>query len=125
MVFFNRMACLVSLLAIISCNTPGSTSETSTQGDTTSTSAFSPRLGVALWTFHTVNFPTSLDLVDSAGVALIEANTFHNTGPELKDTLLGQLSDAGLARLNEYIKSRGLEVGSVYLGGGNTVDAWK
>jgi sugar phosphate isomerase/epimerase len=82
-------------------------------------------LGIALWTFHTVDFPTAVAQVDSCGVKFIEPNTFHATGRELKDTLLGQLSREGLEKINSYVQSRGLEVGSVYLGGGKTVDDWK
>ena len=82
-------------------------------------------LGIALWTFHTVDFPTSLAQVDSCGVKFIEPNTFHATGKELNDTLLGQLSEAGINKLKTYVSDHGLEVGSLYLGGGKTVDAWK
>jgi predicted RND superfamily exporter protein len=45
------------------------------------------KLGVALWTFHDVNFPESLNRVDSVGLKYIEPNTFHSAGPELKDTI--------------------------------------
>src|SRR6478672_6880916 len=38
------------------------------------------KFGVALWTFHTVNFPESLKMVDSTGVRYIEPNTFHKSG---------------------------------------------
>lgn len=105
----------------MACNSPKPADSTAAGSE----GAFNPRLGIALWTFHTVDFPTSLAQVDSAGVKLIEANTFHKTGPELNDTLLGQLSDAGIAKLREYITRHNLELGSVYLGGGNTVEAWK
>ena len=32
------------------------------------------KLGIALWTFHTVNFPQSLSMVDSCNVRFIEPN---------------------------------------------------
>ena len=117
------MVAAALLFLAVACNESNNTTNQSSANDTAK--AFNPPLGVALWTFHTVNFPTAISLVDSAGLRLIEANTFHSAGPELKDTLLGQLSDAGLNKLNEYISSHNLEMGSVYLGGGNTVEAWK
>src|SRR5258705_14005550 len=71
--------------------------------DSMTTSSVDPskdwKLGVALWTFHTFNFPESLDKVDSAGIKYIEPNTFHKAGPELKDSLIMQLSAAGIDKL--------------------------
>ncbi len=82
-------------------------------------------LGVALWTFHNVDFPTSLKMADSAGLKLIEPNTFHSAGKELKDSLLGQLSPAGIEKLKSYVQEHNIKVGSLYLGGGKTVQDWK
>ncbi len=82
-------------------------------------------LGVALWTFHNVDFPTSLRMADSAGIKLIEPNTFHSAGKELKDSLLGQLSPAGIEKLKSYVQEHNIKVGSLYLGGGKTVQDWK
>jgi L-ribulose-5-phosphate 3-epimerase len=112
------------IISLLSCNSSSPTTA-GNDADVNSSASFDPKLGIALWTFHTVDFPASLDLVSNAGLRLIEANTFHKAGADLKDSLVGQLSDDGLARLNEYIKGRNLELGSVYLGGGNTVEAWK
>ena len=112
----------LSFFAIVSCNSSGHSGES----DNTAVSD-APKwdLGIALWTFHTVDFPTSLAQVDSCGVKFIEPNTFHATGKELNDTLLGQLSEAGINKLKTYVSDHGLEVGSLYLGGGKTVGAWK
>lgn len=108
-------------VALLSCN-----ASNTTENESTSSSAEGPwRLGVALWTFHTVDFPSSLALADSAGVKYIEPNTFHKSGPELNDSLVGQLSPAGVEKLKSYVNKHQLEVGSIYLGGGNTVEAWK
>jgi len=82
-------------------------------------------LGVALWTFHNVDFPESLKMADSAGLKLVEANTFHKAGKELNDSLLGQLSPAGIEKLKGYAQQLGITVGSLYLGGGKTIDDWK
>src|SRR5689334_21344071 len=66
------------------------------------------KFGVALWTFHTVNFPESLKMVDSTGVQYIEPNTFHMSGPELNDSLLGDLSPAGVEKLKQMAKAHNL-----------------
>ncbi len=83
------------------------------------------KLGVALWTFHTVSFSEALDKVDSAGVKYIEPNNFTKTLPELKDSSLMQLSPAGIKKLKSLIEQRGLKCESVYLAGSNDVNSWK
>jgi L-ribulose-5-phosphate 3-epimerase len=88
-------------------------------------SATNLTLGVALWTFHNVDFPESLKMADSAGLKLVEANTFHKTGNELNDSLLGQLSPAGIDKLKGYAQQHGMTIGSLYLGGGKTIADWK
>jgi L-ribulose-5-phosphate 3-epimerase len=88
-------------------------------------SATNLTLGVALWTFHNVDFPESLKMADSAGLKLVEANTFHKTGKELNDSLLGQLSPAGIDKLKGYAQQHGITIGSLYLGGGKTIADWK
>ena len=96
--------------------------------DSTATSSIDPskdwKFGVALWTFHTFNFPESLDKVDSAGIKYIEPNTFHKTGPELKDSLILQLSPAGIDKLKSLIAKKGLHVESIYIVGDSTVSSW-
>src|SRR4028119_1167789 len=83
------------------------------------------KFGIALWTFHTFSFSESLDKVDSAGLKYIEPNNFTKTLPELKDSSMMQLSPAGITKLKSLIEQRGLKCESVYLAGGNTVEAWK
>jgi L-ribulose-5-phosphate 3-epimerase len=108
------------ILASCNSNEPAADSAQQASAD----SAYQWNFGVALWTFHNVDFPESLKMVDSAGLKLIEPNTFHSAGKELKDTLLGQLSPAGIEKLKSYIQQHGITVGSLYLGGGKTVDDW-
>ncbi len=98
--------------------------------DSTSTTASSVnpsdwKFGVALWTFHDVNFPQSLDKVDSAGLVYIEPNTFHDAGPEFKDSTIGQLSMASIDKLKAMIKQKGLKVESLYIVGDSTMASWK
>lgn len=96
--------------------------------DSTTTSSVDPakdwKFGVALWTFHTVNFPQSLDKVDSAGIKYIEPNTFHNAGPELKDSMILQLSPAGIDKLKALVAQKGLSVESIYIVGDSTIASW-
>lgn len=65
------------------------------------------KLGVALWTFHTVSFSESLDMAKSAGVKYIEPNNFTKTLPELNDSSLMQLSPSGIQKLKLLIEQRG------------------
>jgi sugar phosphate isomerase/epimerase len=119
---FKLFTVLVISAVFASCqsNKTASTSETAT-GD----SSQNFTLGVALWTFHNVDFPESLKMADSAGLKLVEANTFHKTGKELNDTLLGQLSPAGIDKVRSYAQQHGITIGSLYLGGGKTIQDWK
>ena len=82
------------------------------------------KFGVALWTFHDVNFPKSLDRVDSTGIKYIEPNTFHSAGPELKDSMIMQLSSAGIEKLKALIAQKGLNVESIYIVGDSTIKSW-
>lgn len=96
--------------------------------DSTATSSVDPskdwKFGVALWTFHNVNFPKSLDKVDSAGLKYIEPNTFHSAGPELKDSMILQLSPSGIDKLKSLIASKGLICESIYIVGDSTLKSW-
>jgi len=83
------------------------------------------KLGVALYTFHTFSFPEALSKADSAGVKYIEGFTFGKSGPELKDSMVMQLSPAGIDKLKQMINEKGLKMESIYVVGGNTIDAWK
>lgn len=100
----------------------------STAKDSTATVTVDPvkdwKFGVALWTFHTFNFAEAIDKVDSAGLVYIEPNTFHKAGPELKDTLIGKLSPAGLGKLKELIGKKGLQLASIYIAGDSTLATW-
>ena len=83
------------------------------------------KLGVAMYTFHTMSFPEALAKVDSAGLKYIEGMTFHKSGAELNDTLISKLSPAGIAKLKKMVADKGLKIESIYIGGGKTVDSWK
>src|SRR5678816_3985455 len=93
-------------LLLASCNNSQTTNTTNT-ADSLEASSVDPakdwKFGIALWTFHTVDFRHSLDKVDSAGLKYIEPNTFHKAGAELKDSIIGQLSPAGIDKLKSLI----------------------
>jgi sugar phosphate isomerase/epimerase len=117
---------LFALMAIVACN---NNSSPKPENNSTTTSAVDPandwRFGVALWTFHNVNFPRSLEMADSAGLKYIEPNTFHSAGPELKDSMILQLSPSGIEKLKALIAARGLICESIYIVGDSTVQSWK
>ena len=120
----NIIVLLIFALVLSACN-GSDKSEGNTAQSTDSTDIKDWKLGAALWTFHTVNFPESLDKVDSAGIKFIEPNTFHKAGPELKDSLIGQLSPAGIEKLKRLIKKKGLTCESIYVVGDTTIKSWK
>ena len=116
------MACAV--LSLMACNN-NKTEESNTSQTTAAVNAKDWKLGAALWTFHTVNFPMSLDKVDSAGIKYIEPNTFHSAGPELKDSMILQLSPEGIEKLKLMIAAKGLTCESIYIVGDSTINSWK
>ena len=123
-----KTTCLLLMVSLFfaACNSGDQTAGTAT--DSTSVTTNDPakdwKFGIALWTFHTFNFPESLDKVDSSGLKYIEPNTFHKAGPELKDSLIVQLSNAGIDKLKALIAQKGLIMKSIYLGGDSTLKSW-
>ena len=110
---------------VISCDDePKTTNESNTTGSIVDPSN-DWKFGVALCTFHTVNFPESLNKVDSAGLKYIEPNTFHRAGPDFKDSMILQLSPAGIEKLRSMIAAKGLTCESIYIVGDSTIDSWK
>lgn len=112
-------------ISIAACNDEAKTNNDSATAVSTVDPAKDWKLGAALWTFHTVNFPESLNKVDSAGLKYIEPNTFHSAGPDLKDSMILQLSPAGIEKLKSMIAAKGLTCESIYIVGDSTIDSWK
>jgi len=110
---------------IAACNDEAKTNNDADTTAATVDPAKDWKFGAALWTFHTVNFPESLNKVDSAGLKYIEPNTFHSAGPELKDSMILQLSPAGIEKLRAMIAAKGLTCESIYIMGDSTIDSWK
>jgi len=114
-------------LTFVACNNNQASNATNT-ADSLSASSVDPakdwKFGIALWTFHTVDFSQSLDKVDSAGLKYIEPNTFVKVGGELKDSAIGQLSPAGIDKLKSMIAQKGLICESLYIVGDSTIKSW-
>ncbi|HEY8512360.1 MAG TPA: sugar phosphate isomerase/epimerase [Cyclobacteriaceae bacterium] len=93
--------------------------------ETTQTEVPDWKLGVAFWTFHTFKLPDALDKIDSSGVEYVEGVTFFNAGAELGDSIIGVLSNAGLAKVRAMLDERGLKMESMYVGGDRNIESWK
>lgn len=115
--------CFFSVLFFAACNSVKNNNQNT--ANASARAAMDWKFGIALWTFHTFNFPDALAKVDSSGVTYIEPNTFHKTGPILNDSLILQLSPAGIEKLNELIRQKRLKAESVYIVGDSTVASWK
>jgi len=111
-------------LFLSACNDGAKTDKGSDSTASTVDPAKDWKFGVALWTFHDVNFPESLNRVDSVGLKYIEPNTFHSAGPELKDSLIMRLSLAGIEKLKALIAQKGLICESLYIVGDSTLSSW-
>jgi L-ribulose-5-phosphate 3-epimerase len=115
-------------LFFVACNSSTTTTNAEATNPAATTAAVNPaqdwKFGIALWTFHTVNFPESLDLVDSTGLKYIEPNTFHKAGADLKDSIISQLSPAGIEKLKSLIAAKGLNCESIYIVGDSTLKSW-
>ena len=117
---------LFAAYVLFGCNdSPEKTTNESTDSSSVVNSPADWKFGIALWTFHTFNFPEALDKVDSAGLSYIEPNTFHKAGPEFKDSMILQLSADGIEKLKSIITSKGLKVESLYIVGDSTIESWK
>jgi sugar phosphate isomerase/epimerase len=118
---------LFATLLFAACNNSSQSSST-TDSTASATSTVNPKdwkFGVALWTFHDVDFPTALNRVDSAGLVYIEPNTFVSTGADFKDSAIGQLSMASIDKLKSTIASKNLKVESLYIVGDSTIASWE
>lgn len=83
------------------------------------------KLGIALWTFHRFTIAESIRKSDSAGVHYIEGSVFQKTGDEIEAGSISQISDQGLIKLNKYLNEHHMQMKSIYVFGGKTVDSWK
>lgn len=116
---------VTSLSILMACHSTHQSTSNTTSAKSQIHPASDWKFGIALWTFHTVSFPTGLDLVDSAGLKYIEPNTFTRLGPAFKDSAMMQLSSSGIQKLREMIAEKGLQCASVYVAGGTDINSWR
>ena len=83
------------------------------------------KLGVALYTFHTFSFPKQLELADSAGFKYVEGFSFADAGPELKDSMIMQLSPGGIDKIKKLLRDKKIKMSSIFLTGGNNEAEWE
>ncbi len=83
------------------------------------------KFGVALYTFSNFSFPDQLAYADSAGLKYLEGFTFGKAGAELKDSMIMNLSPAGLDKLKGLVAKKGLKMESIYITGGKKAENWK
>lgn len=83
------------------------------------------RLGIALYAFHTFSFPKQLKLADSAGVKYVEGFSFADAGPELKDSMIMQLSPVGIDKIKKSLSDKKIRMTSIFLTGGNNKEEWE
>jgi L-ribulose-5-phosphate 3-epimerase len=83
------------------------------------------KLGIALYAFHNFQFPEQLVLADSAGVKYVEGFSFADAGHELKDSLISQLSPAGIDQIKKRLDDKKIRMTSVYLTGGSNKGEWE
>ena len=120
------LLCIASLFA--ACNNSQQSNNATNDSTAATASTVDPskdwKFGVALWTFHDVDFPPALDKVDSAGLKYIEPNTFTKAGAELKDSIIMSLSPAGIEKLKAMIAQKGLTCESIYIAGDTSIKSW-
>jgi L-ribulose-5-phosphate 3-epimerase len=83
------------------------------------------KLGIALWTFHRFTLAESIQKSDSAGVHYIEGSSFQKVGDEIENASISQISPQGIEKLNKYMADRHIQMKSIYIFGGKTLDSWK
>lgn len=116
---------IVCLTILFSCGGKKAETETAATSASTVDVANDWKLGIAFWTFHTFSLPEALDRIDSSGLDIVEAPTFFKSGVALKDSLIGDLSPAGLEQVKALFKKHNIVIESMYIGGDKTVESWK
>ncbi|WP_214072215.1 sugar phosphate isomerase/epimerase family protein [Mucilaginibacter sp. dw_454] len=83
------------------------------------------KLGIALYAFHSFSFPKQLALADSAGVKYVEGFSFASAGKEFRDSMIMQLSPAGINKIKKSLSDKKIKMTSIYLTGGNNKQEWE
>jgi sugar phosphate isomerase/epimerase len=120
---FQRAQSLLMIVLLISCGEKKATENTDTSASTVNI-ADDWKLGIAFWTFHTFSLPEAIEKIDSAGIHIVEAPTFFKSGAALKDSLIGDLSPAGIEQVKVLLNNHNIQIESMYIGGDKTVESW-
>lgn len=83
------------------------------------------RMGIALYSFNRFSFAEAITKADSAGVKYVEGFSFHNLGKEFGDQDMSALSDENIKLMIQMLKSKKIEMPSMYVSEAKTVDDWK
>ena len=83
------------------------------------------KLGVALYSFNTISYANAMASVDSAKIKYVEGFSFYKLGKEYNDKTMGDLSKEDIAKMRDQMEKSNVKMVSMYVGGGNTVEAWK
>ncbi len=119
-----KWSALLLAVALLAACQNSSTTTNNRDSSTAQNPSSDWKFGVALWTFHDVDFPQALDRVDNAKLIYIEPNTFTRAGRAFKDSTIGQLSPDGIKKLKAMIAQKGLKVESLYVVGDSTLASW-
>lgn len=104
---FLSFAVAGALLSVTSCN--NQTEEKPVAAADSSSVTDQWKLGVQLWTFHTVDFVTAIAKADSAGMKFIEAFPGQKLGGDFTDSAFDiGLSAAGRTKVKELLQSKGM-----------------
>lgn len=83
------------------------------------------KLGIALWTFHRFTLAESISKSDSAGVHYIEGSSFQRMGDEIENAGISGISPKGIQNLNKYLADHHIQMKSIYIFGGKSLDSWQ
>lgn len=83
------------------------------------------KVGIALYSFHRHSLADALKLAKETGVKNVEGFSFYNLGPEYGNKSWDNLSPTEITKVKALLKSNGLRMNSVYVGGGLSEAEWK
>ncbi len=122
---FTLINALFSVLFFSACSNQQTTEDTTATADSTANVTDDWKLGVAFWTYHTFPLPEVIAKIDSSGVDYMEGASSFKAGEAFNDSMMYELSPAGVNKLKEMFQDHDLTMQSLYIGGDETVASWK
>lgn len=83
------------------------------------------KTGVALYSFNQHGLDKALTMAAQSGVKHVEGFSFYNLGPDFGNRSMGDLDEAGMAKMQGMLKTKGLKMASMYVGDANNELEWK